>query len=121
MTTATVSDVSRLLSNGAARRIDPAAAERAKKLAGEFESVFLSQMLNQMKSSERDGGFDGGHAEEQWTGLMNEQMGRMIAARGGVGLSDQIARELLRTQESRADALGAAGRRGTPADVGGAR
>jgi len=75
---------------------------QARNQAREFESVFLSQVLNTMTTSLSDRtGFDGGHAEAQWRSIMNEHMGRQIAANGGVGVADAVQRELLRAQEAR--------------------
>lgn len=79
------------------------AQSRALEQAREFESVFLAQMLSTMSAGLGEKtGFDGGHAESQWRGVQNEQMARqMVRAGGGIGLADQIARELLRHQEAR--------------------
>lgn len=84
--------------------LDPAKAgrtqARTQAQAQEFEAVYLGQMLNQMTAGiGNDTGFDGGHAEQQWRTMMNEHLGRQISARGGVGLSDTIQRELMRLQE----------------------
>lgn len=107
-TQSTTADVSRILTQAAARRMDPAAVRRATDQAREFESVFVGQMLNQMRTETmKNTGFDGGHAEEQWRGMMNEQLAKQITSAGGVGISAQVARELLRTQETRSDGLGA--------------
>ena len=112
MSSLTQNDVSRVLSQAANRRLEPAASRRAIDQAQQFESVFVAQMLNQMRGDAMKGtGFEGGHAEDRWRGLMNEQMAKDISAAGGVGVSAQVARELLRGQESRVDAIGAAPRR----------
>jgi Rod binding domain-containing protein len=77
-------------------------AQRAVAAAREFESVYLAQALNGMTSNIGQGsGFDGGHAEAQWRTMMNEHLARHLAAAGGIGLADSVARELLRGQEGR--------------------
>lgn len=77
-------------------------AQRALRSAREFESVFLSQVLNTMTSGlGQQTGFDGGHAESQWRTLMNEQLAKRVTEKGGVGITNTVAQELLRAQEAR--------------------
>lgn len=67
----------------------------------EFEAVFLSTMLEQMFAGlETDGAFGGGQAEETWRSVMIEEYGRSVASAGGIGVADDIARELLAIQEA---------------------
>jgi Rod binding domain-containing protein len=90
--------------------IDRGAIERFKhqkmsdaqieKVAKEFESVFISQMLAPMfESVEVDETFGGGTGEEMYRSLMVEEYGKLIAKTGGVGIADQVKAELLRLQE----------------------
>ncbi|HEU0066707.1 MAG TPA: rod-binding protein [Sphingomonas sp.] len=68
------------------------------KTAKDFESVFIGQMTKIMMetAAPQDGTFSGGHGEEMFRGVMAEQLGGAIVARGGLGLTpvvlDQIAR-----------------------------
>lgn len=72
----------------------------ARKSADEFEAIFISQMLKSMSTGiKTDGPFGGGHSEEIYRDLMNEQMGEAVTKQGGIGLSDSIYRELLKNQE----------------------
>jgi Rod binding domain-containing protein len=69
------------------------------KTAQEFESVFLSQMLQPMFDGlKTDGTFGGGFAEEIYRGLMLENIGRDMAATGGIGLADAVMAEMVRMQ-----------------------
>lgn len=69
------------------------------KTAQEFESVFLSQMLQPMfDGMKTDGLFGGGFAEEVYRGLMLENIGREMAATGGIGLSDEVVAAMVRMQ-----------------------
>ena len=71
-----------------------------KKVAQEFEEVFISQMLNHMfKGISTDGPFGGGSSEKIYRSMMVDQYGKQMAANGGIGLSDAIHTELLRLQE----------------------
>jgi len=73
----------------------------ARQAASEFEAVFLSVMLNQMFAGVKtDGPFGGGQGEEMFRSLLIEQYGQEIAAGGGIGLADDVARELISLQET---------------------
>lgn len=74
--------------------------EMVDKAAKEFESFFLSQMLDQISSGiSSDGMFGGGHAEKVFKGLLNQEYGKAIAQSGGVGIADMVKVEMLRMQE----------------------
>ena len=77
-------------------------AEQAKKLARDFESFFLSQMLQPMfRETAPEAPFSGGAGEEAWRSLQVDEYGKAIARSGGVGISDMIYREILKAQEAR--------------------
>jgi Rod binding domain-containing protein len=77
-------------------------AAQAKKLAQQFEGVFVSQMLGEMfEGISTDGPFGGGEGEGMFRSLMIDEYGKQIAAQGGIGLAPAITRELLKTQEVR--------------------
>jgi len=62
-----------------------------KEVAQEFESLFLSQLLTIMQETvDSEGLFEGGPGKEIYMGMMNQEMGRALAAGGGVGLSRLI-------------------------------
>ena len=61
--------------------------------------MFLSQMLQPMFDGlKTDGTFGGGFAEEVYRGLMLENIGRDMAATGGIGLADAVMAEMVRMQ-----------------------
>jgi peptidoglycan hydrolase FlgJ len=77
---------------------DPA---QAKKLAQQFEGVFLSQFMGEMfEGISTDGEFDGGEGEGMFRSLEIDEFSKQMAAQGGIGLAPAIARELLKTQET---------------------
>lgn len=84
----------------------PAAAARYGAIAAtarDFEAVFLGEMLKPMLETAtggEDGGFDGGHGEAVFRGIMAEQIGTAMAARGGIGLAPPVERQLIRLQEA---------------------
>ncbi|MEA1650608.1 rod-binding protein [Nitrospirillum sp. BR 11164] len=81
---------------------DDAAIEKAAK---EFESVFISQMLQHMWEGVKvDENFGGGHAEEMFRGMMIEEQAKAITKGGGLGIADEIKKEMMRMQEKAAGA-----------------
>ncbi len=74
--------------------------EGAMKAAKEFESVFITNMLENMYTGiEAEEPFGGGHAEKIYRSMQIAEYGKEISKNGGLGLSDHIYRELLATQE----------------------
>ena len=72
-----------------------------KKQATELEGVFLNTLVKEMFSGiKTDGPFGGGFAEETWRGLQSEQMATAMAESGGIGLADQIVRDLMLMQQA---------------------
>ncbi len=71
-----------------------------RRAAEDFEAFFLSQMFEMMFAGiETDGPFGGGHSEKIFRSLMVSEYGKSTAARGGVGIADDIIRQMLTTQE----------------------
>ena len=78
-------------------------AAKARAVARDYEAVFLTQMFSSLFSSlGADGPLGGGGAQGTYRSLLAEEYGRSVAAAGGVGLADTLARELLSLQEARA-------------------
>ncbi len=72
---------------------------QAEKVAKEFESFFLGQMLQGMFAGlKSDGPFGGGAGEKAFSGLLHEEYAKVFAQNGGIGLSDQLKTEILRMQ-----------------------
>ncbi len=46
-----------------------------------------------------DGPFGGGNEEKQWRSMLNEQFANAIAKSGGIGIADQLYRQILAIQE----------------------
>lgn len=81
--------------------IDTTSRESLRKVVQEFESFFLSQMLESMFANvPTDGMFGGGPSEDIYRSLMLQQYGRLIAESGGIGIVDALTRELLAIQEA---------------------
>jgi peptidoglycan hydrolase FlgJ len=74
---------------------DPAAA---KKVAQEFESMFVAMMLKSMRDTVgKDKLTGGGHGEETFRSLLDQEYAATAARSGGIGLAKMIEKELTRT------------------------
>ncbi len=69
--------------------------ERLKAACREMESLFIHQLLSEMrKTIDRAGLFDGGRAEELYTAFLDAERARAMAASGGLGLSRLLYEQL---------------------------
>jgi Rod binding domain-containing protein len=83
--------------SAASRVLSP---DRIKAVSQEFESVFLSNMMEEMFAGvEEDGPFDSGPGSSTWRSLRTEEFARSIAAAGGIGLADHVRNQLMALQE----------------------
>jgi Rod binding domain-containing protein len=75
--------------------------EQARQVAEQFEGIFINQMLSSMFEGigGEDDIFNGGYAEETYRGLMTETYADAITKSGGIGIADNIMRELIGLQE----------------------
>lgn len=82
---------------GTAKNMSP---EQAKAVSKDFESLFISQMLEQMfGESVGSEAFGASDTDEIYKGLMVQEYGKMITKSGGIGIADYVNRELLKQQE----------------------
>ena len=59
-----------------------------EKACQEMESIFLNFLLKEMRSTINKSGFiSGGTAEKIYTGMLDTELSKVIAERGGIGLS----------------------------------
>jgi len=73
---------------------------QARKVAEEFEAVFISQMLKPMfQNIKVEEPFGGGQAEDMWRTMQVDEYGKAITKAGGIGIADSIFREILKAQE----------------------
>ncbi|MEM7169533.1 MAG: rod-binding protein [Pseudomonadota bacterium] len=72
----------------------------ARQAAEEFEAVFLAQMMAPLFDGlDGDGLFGGGSSEQVYRSFMVQEYGKAMAKNGGVGIADQVYREILKLQE----------------------
>jgi Rod binding domain-containing protein len=86
------------LSASALPPADPALRARIHKTATQFEASFLQVMLGQMFDSVDTGAFGGGAGEDAFKSFLSESFAKSMAERGGIGLSKDVAREMLKLQ-----------------------
>lgn len=72
----------------------------ARKAAEEFEAVFLTTMLEGMFAGlKTDAPFGGGNSEKTYRSLLVNEYAKQISQKGGLGIADQITRDLIALQE----------------------
>jgi Rod binding domain-containing protein len=78
----------------------PTTMEKINATAKDFEAQFVSEMLSSMFSTlDVKEGLGGSDAEETFQSLMVNEYGKVIARTGGIGIADQIKRDMLKLQE----------------------
>lgn len=76
-----------------------------RRVAQEFEAVFLAQMLKPMfADTEAEAPFGGGPAEEIWRSVQLDEFAKSITRSGGIGLASAVERELVRLQSQTEEA-----------------
>lgn len=77
----------------------PEQRRRIQDTAQAFEGQLLGLLMQPMFDGlQTDGPFGGGAGEGTYRGFLVEAIGKQVAKAGGVGLSDPVAREMLRMQ-----------------------
>lgn len=70
-------------------------------VANDFEAQFISQMLeNMFNTVDTKDALGGGDTEEVYRSMMIDQYGKMITRSGGIGVADEVKREMLNIQEA---------------------
>jgi peptidoglycan hydrolase FlgJ len=85
----------------AATTVPPAAAAKARSTAQDFEAMFLTSMFGQMFSNVGEGPFSGGQGAKTWRSMLTDEYAKTVAKSGGVGIADQVYRQLIAQQEAR--------------------
>ena len=68
-------------------------AARIKDAAKEFEALFLNHLLTIMRQSTGDSGLLGkGLGQDTFTELFDQEVARLLAARGALGVADLLIR-----------------------------
>lgn len=74
--------------------------KRLKDACAEFESLFIYQMVKQMRRTIVKSGLnDGGKGEEIFTSMMDEELSKQMSSRQGLGLKDVLMEQLTGRRE----------------------
>jgi Rod binding domain-containing protein len=78
------------------------AARNPAEAAQAFEATMLGEMLKPMFATVNSatGLFGGGDGEATWRPMLVEEMGKHIAAHGGIGIAAHVLRQMLQMQEA---------------------
>jgi flagellar protein FlgJ len=69
----------------------------AKKVAKEFETMFVGMMLKSMRETVgKDKLTNGGHGEEVYRSLLDQEYAKSLTEHGGVGLTAMLERQLVK-------------------------
>lgn len=72
----------------------------AKKVAREFESLMVNEMLKSMRSTTgKDPLISGGRGEEIYQSLLDQEYAQAIAGQGTLGLARIIEQQLIKTEK----------------------
>ena len=75
-----------------------------EKACQEMESIFLNFLLKEMRNTiNRSGFISGGTAENIYTGMLDAEISKVIAARGSIGLSKILYEQLGKDMEKKPD------------------
>lgn len=73
--------------------------EQARKVALEFEKMFVSEMLGPAFSTiPTDGPFGGGAAESMFRPMLIDRYAEAAVKQGGFGVADAVMKEILKLQ-----------------------
>jgi len=81
-------------------RLDGISEEKKKQIAKDFESILLSELLDEMKNTIGDWGFDKDGASQQIEGIFWLYLARDIANNGGFGLWKDIYKFLTNADQT---------------------
>jgi flagellar protein FlgJ len=86
--------------------LPPSATERAaasRKTAEEYESFFLSSIMETLFSGVgTESFFGGGQTENVYRSMLLQEYGKTATRAGGIGIAAAVQREMLRMQEAAA-------------------
>jgi Rod binding domain-containing protein len=87
------------LGNATSTQAHAALKSKAKGAAQNFESMFLSNMFQQMFTGiDGDGPFGGSGALKIWRSFMTDQYAKSFAKSGGIGIAGMVYDTLLKQQ-----------------------
>ena len=91
--------------NGIAGAAKNAATEATRKTADDFETMFLEQSLDRMTQSVGEEGplGENGTGGGVYKSMLAKEYAKSITKSGGLGIADQVYRQMLQMQEGAGD------------------
>jgi Rod binding domain-containing protein len=83
-----------------AEKISSASADKQIKAAKDFESVFITKLLDAMESTIGDWGLENDAASKQVRGIFSIFLGRHLGQNGGFGMWKDIYKSLNNTDDT---------------------
>lgn len=75
--------------------------KRIDETAKEFEAVFIAEMLKPMfESVPVNATFGGGKGEDIFRGFLRDEYGKLLAQRGGIGITELVKQQLIEMQSA---------------------
>jgi peptidoglycan hydrolase FlgJ len=99
----TIAPASHALTAPSMRPSAPVDSAKLWKAAHDFEAMALGEFLKPMFDTvdSKSNLFSGGEAEKTWKPMLVDEIGKQIAAHGGLGLAGPIHDAMLRMQEGK--------------------
>lgn len=85
--------------------LDEKQRQKLKKISQDFEGLFVGMMLKSMRETlgkDKDKLTSGGHGEEIFRSMLDQEYVAAATKTGGFGLAKQIEKELIRQETKRA-------------------
>lgn len=75
---------------------------QARKVSQDFEGMFVGMMIKSMRATvHEDKLTGGGHGEEAFRSMLDQEYANAMVKRGGLGLAKIIEKEIIRQESSR--------------------
>jgi peptidoglycan hydrolase FlgJ len=78
----------------------PQATPEMRRAAQEFEGVFLAQVLRGLTQGLTGPGLLGNGEDDPFAAMLQDEYGKLISRRGGIGVANAVLREMLKGQEA---------------------
>jgi flagellar protein FlgJ len=81
------------------KAVEPPEVGRVRQAAQDFEAMMIGQMLATMRQGMGQGVLSG-RGQRLYQSMLDDELGRVLARGGGLGLADVLVRELVRQPEA---------------------
>jgi Rod binding domain-containing protein len=78
------------------------AAAGTQDVGEQFESIFVSMLLKEMRASSSEDGLFAGDSADIYGGMFDMYLGQHIASQGSLGIADMINRQVLHAADAEA-------------------